>query len=113
MRPSAALLPVFLGLAAATGHKACACHSYDAHKGWHYDWELTKWTCYHDFSGMATYDHGSGRCVAHTRMWIGGDRFEQDCIQNGVHDGYRRFNPDGTVDPYDPPIKVGGAYSRC
>ncbi|KAG5930137.1 hypothetical protein E4U42_002873 [Claviceps africana] len=104
MRPSAAVLPIFLALATAKGHKECACHSYNEKQGWHYDWELTKWTCYHDFMGV---------CIARRRNWIGGDRFEQDCIQNGVRDGYRRFNPDGTVDLHDAPIKVGGAHSQC
>ncbi|KAG6011720.1 hypothetical protein E4U54_007940 [Claviceps lovelessii] len=113
MRFSAALLSIFVALAAARGHKECACHSYTDAQGWHYDWELTKWTCLHDFQGRATYDHGSGRCIAHPRAQIDGDRFETDCIQNGVKDGYRRYNHDGSVNSYGPPILVGGAYSMC
>ncbi|KAG6032238.1 hypothetical protein E4U41_007278 [Claviceps citrina] len=91
----------------------CACHSYTDAEGWHYDWELTKWTCLHDLKDTANYDSGSGRCIANPHARIDGQRFQDDCIQRGVKDGYRRYNDDGTVDYRGYPLKVGGAYSIC
>ncbi|KAG5980658.1 hypothetical protein E4U55_003801 [Claviceps digitariae] len=113
MRFSAALPAIFVALAAGDAHKRCECYSYTDRQGWHYDWQLTQWTCWHDFPKSASYDHGLGACIGAPRAWIDGARFETDCIQNGVKDGFWLFNPDGTPNTTGPAIKVGGAYSKC
>ncbi|KAG5969698.1 hypothetical protein E4U58_001168 [Claviceps cyperi] len=114
MRFITALYPIFLTLAAARDHKSCYCLSFSpGDTEFHYNMDLTKWTCLNDFAGKANFDSGSGQCITHSHQRIDGDRFERDCIQRGVVEGYYRYNLDGSVDKKSGPIRVGGAFSFC
>ncbi|KAG6027026.1 hypothetical protein E4U19_000495 [Claviceps sp. Clav32 group G5] len=114
MRFITALFPIFLTLAAARDHKSCYCLSHSkGDNGYHYNRDLTKWTCLNDFGGKANFDSGTGQCITHSHQRFDGDRFERDCIQRGVVEGYYLYKPNGSVDKKRGPIRVGGAYSKC
>ncbi|KAG6230282.1 hypothetical protein E4U26_008053 [Claviceps purpurea] len=95
MRLITAIFPIFLTSAAAYG--SCVCNSLTPGTPWRYDWELTKYTCKHNFQGYANYDSGSGKCVPN-RYALDSDQFQKDCLQAGTVDGYFRYKDDDTVD---------------
>ncbi|KAG6259952.1 hypothetical protein E4U49_005439 [Claviceps purpurea] len=98
MRFFTAVSPILLTLAAADGHYSCACNSITPGPGtyWAYNWELTKYACKHNYAGQATYDSGTGRCVAIGVAQIDGDQWLKDCRRAGTIDGYYRYNKGDT-----------------
>ncbi|KAG6142470.1 hypothetical protein E4U38_005380 [Claviceps purpurea] len=95
MRLIAAIFPIFRTCAAVLG--TCTCNSLTPGTPWAYNWELTKYTCKHNFQGIANYDSGSGLCMP-IRYGLDFDRFQKDCLQAGTVDGYFRYKDDDTVD---------------
>ncbi|KAG6117020.1 hypothetical protein E4U13_001424 [Claviceps humidiphila] len=91
-----AIFPIFLTSTAALD-RSCACNSLTPGSPWTYNWELTKYTCKHNYAAGANYDSGSGRCVP-TRDYMDFDQFQNNCIQAGTKDGFYRYNADETVD---------------
>ncbi|KAG5935014.1 hypothetical protein E4U59_005865 [Claviceps monticola] len=98
MRSVTAVFPVLLTLAAADGHKSCACNSQNPGTDWMYNWELTKYACKQNFAGAANYDSGTGRCIPIGVGEIDGYQWLADCVQAGTVDGYYRYKQDDSLD---------------
>ncbi|KAG6210356.1 hypothetical protein E4U50_002688 [Claviceps purpurea] len=92
MRFFTAVFPILLTLAAAGGHYSCACNS------------ITPGPGGRNVLGVqlgahkATYDSGTGRCVAIGVAQIDGDQWLKNCRRAGTIDGYYRYNKDDTLD---------------
>ncbi|KAG6128111.1 hypothetical protein E4U12_004079 [Claviceps purpurea] len=112
MRSVTAVFPILLTLAAASGHRSCACNSQNPGTDMEYNWELTKYACKHNFAGAADYDDGSGRCVPIGVNQIDGHRWLTDCVQDGTVNGYYRYKKDGTLDLSET-LWVWQASSTC
>ncbi|KAG6041435.1 hypothetical protein E4U41_004285 [Claviceps citrina] len=113
MRVLLALLPL-LALGSARRHRQCSCYVYDPNtRAMEYHWELTAYNCKLNFGASATYDHGSGHCIAKPKQRIDGDRWEADCKQTGEIDGYMKLEPDDTFNYGAGVIKIGEAKGHC
>lgn len=66
-----------------------------------------------NFAGAAPYDHGLGNCVALPNFSIEGERFETDCYQLGVKDGFHPVDPKTGYMMGDKIIKVHWAEAKC